>query len=72
MLTTSLFVTAEDVSQLQQDIEMLSRWAKDWLMSFNLSKCEHFTITNKHTPVLSDYHIEGYTINKVSSWSHNH
>jgi len=51
-------VTAEE--------EILSKWAKDW---FNLLICEHLNITNKHTPVLSDYHIEGYTINKVSSLS---
>jgi len=38
-------VTAADVSQLQQGIEMLSKWAKDWLLSFNLSKCEHLTAT---------------------------
>jgi len=61
-------VTAEDVYQLQQDnIDMLSKWAKDWLMSFNLLKCEHLIIKNKHTPVLSDYHFKGYNINKVSS-----
>ena len=38
-----------------------------WLMTFNLSKCEHLTLTNKHSPILSDYHIDGCTINKVSS-----
>ena len=33
-------ITTEDVLQLQLDLEILSQWAKDWLMSFNLSKCE--------------------------------
>ena len=30
-------VYTEDVLQLQQDLELLSQWAKDWLMTFNLS-----------------------------------
>ena len=58
-------VTTEDVLQLQLDLEILSLWAKDWLMSFNLSKCKHLIITNKCSPIISDYHFEGYTINKV-------
>ena len=53
--------------QLQLDLEILSPWAKDWLMSFILSKCEHLTITNKNLPIISDYHIEGCTINMVNS-----
>ena len=60
-------ITTEDVLQLQLDLEILSLWVKDWLMSFNLSKCKHLIITNKHSPIIYDYHIEGHTINKVNS-----
>ena len=38
-----------------------------WLMSFNLSKCEHLIITNKRLPIISDDHIEGCIINKIDS-----
>ena len=37
------------------------------IMTFNLSKCKHLLITNKHSRILSDYNINGYIINKVSS-----
>ena len=39
-------------------------------MSFNLSKCEHLIITNKRSPIISDCHNEGCTINKVDSCKH--
>ena len=49
-------IVSIDMLLLQQDLEILAQWAKDWLVTFNLSKCEHLLITNKHLPILSDYY----------------
>jgi len=59
--------TKDDVLKLQEDLAKLSQWAQDWLMIFNLSKCEHLCVTNKHSPVISDYFLNASPITKVSS-----
>jgi len=41
--------TEENVLKLQEDLAELSQWAQDWLMHFNLSECEHLTVTNIYT-----------------------
>ncbi|XP_065573812.1 uncharacterized protein LOC136035769 [Artemia franciscana] len=43
--------TLEDISQLQKDLDLLSMWAKSWLLTFNLSKCHvlHFGHKNINT-----------------------
>ena len=58
--------TEEDVLKLQEDLAKLSQWAQNWLMHFNLSKCEHLTVTNKHAPSSSDYFLNNCPISKVS------
>ena len=46
----------------------MHQWAKDWLMRFNLSKCEHLTIlVNKQLPILSNYIVNNCVSNKVNS-----
>ena len=62
--------TKEDVLKLQEDLANLSQWAQDWLMHFNLSKCEHLTtVTSKHSPS-SDYFLNNCHISKVSFTKH--
>jgi len=53
-----------DILKLQED---LAEWAKDWLLVFNLTKCEHLTITNKQSSISSNYTINNCLINKVTS-----
>jgi len=60
-------LSTQDVLLLQQDLEVLSLWAKNWFMSVNLPKCEHLTVSIKYSPVISDYYIDGHIINKVNS-----
>ena len=36
-------------------------------MLFNISKCEHLTISNKQLPLKSEYRIDNTVINKVTS-----
>ena len=35
---------AEDHQHLQEDLDNLVKWAKDWQMSFNPSKCKVYTL----------------------------
>ena len=49
--------TPEDIAMLQRDLDILSKWAKKWLMSFNLFKYMHLTITRKTHPLPSRYSI---------------
>ena len=37
----------EDAQILQEDIDKLQEWEKDWQMSFNASKCEVIRVTRK-------------------------
>jgi len=54
-------ISTKDVLQLQLVLEILSKWAKDWLLSST------FNYNQQRLPIISDYHIEGCTINKVDS-----
>ena len=58
--------TKEDVLKLQEDLAKLSQWAQDWLMHFNLNKCEHLTVMNKQSPSSSDYFLNNCPISKFS------
>ena len=42
--------SADDIQKLQEDLNILHQWSKDWFMLFNISKCEHLTISNKRLP----------------------
>ena len=58
--------SVDDVVCLQMDLDILSQWASDWRMAFNLDKCEHLVITNIRSPLCSEYKINNYYIHKVS------
>jgi len=57
----------EDAIILQNDLNKLVGWAATWLMSLNLDKCEHLTITNKKHPLSITYMIMDHPIRKVIS-----
>ena len=59
--------TPEDIAILQRDLDILSEWAKKWLMSFNPSKCMHLTITCKTDPLPSHYSICDSVIQQTTS-----
>ena len=59
--------SADDIQKLQEDLNILHQWSKDWFMLFNISKCEHLTISNKRLPLNSEYKIGNTAINKVAS-----
>ena len=47
----------EDPQALQEDLDALQQWEKDWLMSFNPDKCEVIRITKKRKPIDAKYTI---------------
>ena len=55
-----------DCKLLQLDLATLERWACLWQMEFNLSKCEHLSITNKTSSISYDYQLCGQVIHRVS------
>ena len=41
----------EDAQILQEDLDKLQEWERDWQMSFNASKCEVIRVTRKRNPI---------------------
>ena len=50
----------DDFLQLQQDINILSEWAKKWQLKFNISKCNWLHLEQPHR--FGEYTIYGTTI----------
>ena len=74
--------TEEDQALLQKDLDKLQKWERDWLMQFNLDKCEVIRITNKRNPLTNKYYIHdtelltvkdakylGVTVSSDLSWN---
>ena len=57
----------EDCIPLQNDINKLATWSKQWQLLFNHEKCEHLRITNKLLPIISSYSISGDNIKEANS-----
>ena len=45
--------TTEDTQQLQEDLDMLVKWSKDWQMTFNIEKCKKCTLVTASTRKLT-------------------
>ena len=57
----------DDARKLQQDLENLQTWEKDWQMEFHPKKCQVLNITNKKKPVKFTYTIHGHVLETVKS-----
>ena len=53
--------TAKDIDILQQDINNLCQWSKDWQMLFNVKKCKVLHIG--HNNAYCDYSMNGKIYN---------
>ena len=73
-----------DSIQLQEDLNSLAKWEKDWLMDFNPKKCQVLQISKKRNPITFDYNIHGHilespntvkylgmNLTKDLSWNHH-
>ena len=56
----------DDVSKLQQDLDTVVKWAADWKLNLNASKCKSFKITLKKNYIKSSYSINGTLLENVT------
>ena len=59
--------TTEDATKLQDDLEQLQKWERDWLMEFHHKKCHVINITSKRNIISHKYNIHGHTLEVVDS-----
>ena len=58
--------SAEDCLVLQNDIDIMLDWSKQWLLSFNVSKCKVLHIGS--TPYTGNYTLEGIQLEKLDNF----
>ena len=58
--------SAEDCLVLQNDINIMLDWSKQWLLSFNVSKCKVLHIGS--TPYTGNYTLEGIQLEKLDNF----
>ena len=58
--------SAGDSRALQEDLDRLQEWERDWQMLFNPDKCEMIRITNKRKVVEGSYNIHGHTLKQTN------
>ena len=56
----------KDQQVIQNDLEALERWASDWGMKFNATKCYVMSIHRKQTPLTKFYQLAGHILQQVS------
>ena len=54
-----------DCRDLQNDLDSLSKWEKEWCMSFNAAKCTAITITRKRKKIIFDYSLHNQTLERT-------
>ena len=67
-------ITAEeDCLKLQQDIDNIAQWERDWLMEFHPDKCQVLSIPASRSPIYHSYHLHdtrlsAHQITASSTW----
>ena len=56
-----------DAVELQRDVDALSKWAADWRLHLNASKCKSFKITLKRNPLVFSYKINDSVLEEVTT-----
>jgi hypothetical protein len=59
-------VALPPVVSLQNNLDTLQQWEKDWLMAFNPDKCEVIRITNKKKIIDAKYTIHGQVLHETN------
>ena len=65
--------TMDDSLSLQEDINALGEWSKDWLLQFNLDKCHVLTL-GKHENIVHahNYHLNNHELEHVFKHTGEH
>jgi len=59
--------TTEDIEKLQEDLNTLQEWARDWQMQFNVQKCKAMRVgSNTGSNVLSEYSMGNHRLEYCS------
>ena len=59
--------TPNDQLQLQEDLKNLEKWAHDWGMRFNATKCYKLQMARSKNPHDFDYNLCGHTLDQVKN-----
>ena len=62
-------VQNSDCLALQEDIDTLFHWSKDWRLRFNVKKCEVLSVTRKQRPIVNNYLLDGHPIKRANQQS---
>ena len=57
----------DDQGLLEQDLEALQAWAKEWQMEFHPQKCQILHNTNKRHPIQQPYNINDHILEVVET-----
>ena len=60
----------DDHHVLQRDLQRLSNWSTDWLMSFNVKKCGVMSITRKRNSHTYVYQLRDEVIPRVDQYKY--
>lgn len=55
----------QDTVMLQNDLNSLIEWEKQWSMEFHPDKCKVLRITNKLSPIESEYYMHNHKLENV-------
>ena len=58
---------AEDQHTLQENLNTLTTWEKQWSMDFHLQKCSTLSATRKRKKIVPAYELHGHTLENVST-----
>ena len=57
----------QDTIHLQEDLDELIKWEKEWSMEFHPDKCKVFCITNKRNQIRADYRMHDQILDTVDT-----
>ena len=67
---TAVYLTVkgqDDNQKLQNDLDILQEWEREWDMEFNPSKCQVVHITRPRRPINTTYSMHGQVLDSVDS-----
>ena len=67
---TAVYLTVQgqaDSKKLQNDVDILQEWEREWDMEFNTSKCQVVHITRSRRPINTSYSMHGQVLDSVDS-----